>query len=218
MLEVRWYLKFGGDPGRPGCHLYPSEGTMRAYRMLLPALALAISVPAAAQNEVPAALQSLKPHQIVQAVAAERQTLDLTAVQERRLDSLDQAIRSEPHRYAAAPSPGKAHQDARMQPMMSDQQAYADALAILTPEQRTRARARFSDADYRLPPELKPARAGAGQAGEPLHQHAPGAAPDQQSTKPAETAKDPLQHRGGEAPRAVDADTSKPANPVTHQR
>ena len=191
---------------------------MRAYRMLLPALALVISVPAAAQNEVPAALRSLKPHQIVQAVAAERQTLDLTAVQERRLDSLHQAIRSEPHRYEAAPSPGKAHQDVRMQSMLSEQQADADALAILTPEQRNSARTRFSDAEYRLPPELQAGRAAAGRAGEPLRQHAPGAAPTQQSTKPAETANDPLQHRGGEAPRAVEGDSGKPANPVTHQR
>ena len=192
---------------------------MRAYRMLLPALALVISVPAAAQNEVPAALRSLRPHQIVEAVAAERQALNLTAVQERRLDSLRQAIRSEPHRYEAAPSPGKAHQDARMQPMMSEQQAYADALAILTPEQRNRARTRFSDAEYRLPPQLQPGQAAGARAGEPLRQHAPGAAPAEQSTKPAETAQEPLQHHGGEAPKeAVENDSGKPANPVTHQR
>ena len=191
---------------------------MRAYQILVPVLALTISVPAAAQNEVPAALQSLKPHQIVEAVAAERQTLELTTVQERRLDSLHLAIRSEPHRYEAAPSPGKAHRNARMQPMISGQRAYEDALAVLTPEQRTRVRARFSDTAYRLPPELQGGQAAAARAGEPLRQHAPGAAPAEQSTKPADTAHDPLQHRGGEFPPAVEGDSGKPADPVTHQR
>jgi len=191
---------------------------MRAYRMLLPVLALTISVPAAAQNEVPAAFRSLKPHQIVEAVAAEKQTLDLTTVQARRLDSLHLAIRSEPHRYEATPSPGKAHRNVRMQPMISGQRAYADALAILTPAQRARAGARFSDPEYRLPAELQQAEAAAARAGEPLRQHVPGAAPAEESTKPAETAHDPLQHRGGETPRAVEGDSGKPANPVTHQQ
>lgn len=186
--------------------------------MLVPALALAISVPAAAQNEVPAALRSLKPHQVVEAMAAERQTLDLTTVQERRLDSLHLAIRSEPHRYEAVPSPGKAHRNARMQPMISGQRAYADALAILTPEQRTRARAWFSDAEYRLPPGLQRGQAAPDRAGEPLRQHAPGATPAQQSTKQADSATDPLQHRGGETPPAIEGDSGKPRNPVTHQQ
>lgn len=191
---------------------------MRAYRMLVPVLALAISLPAAAQNEVPAALRSLKPHQIVEAVAAERQALELTAVQERRLDSLHLAIRSEPHRYEVAPSPGKAHRNARMQPMISGQRAYEDALAVLTPEQRSRARARFSDAAYRLPPELRGGQTAADRAGEPLRQHTPGAAPAEHSTKPEDTAHDPMLHRGGETPSAAEGDSGKPANPVTHQR
>jgi hypothetical protein len=186
--------------------------------MLLPVLALAISVPAAAQDEVPAALRGLKPHQMVEAIAAERQTLDFTTVQARRLDSLHLAIRSEPHRYEVAPSPGKAHRNARMQPMISGQRAFADALAILTPEQRARALARFSDAEYRLPPELQGGRAAAERAGEPLHQHAPAAAPAEESTKPTDAAHDPLLHRGGETPRAVEGDSGKPANPVTHQQ
>jgi hypothetical protein len=161
---------------------------MRAYRMLVPALALAMSVPAAAQNELPAPLRNLKPHQIVEAVAAERQALELTTVQERRLDSLHLAIRSEPHRYEAAPSPGKAHRNVRMQPMISGQRAYEDALAVLTPEQRTRAGARFSDTAYRLPPELRGGQAAADWTGKPVRQHAPAAAPAEQSTKPADTA------------------------------
>jgi hypothetical protein len=191
---------------------------MRAYQILVPVLALAMSAPLAAQNEVPAALRSLKPHQIVEAVVAERQTLELTPVQERRLDSLHLAIRREPHRYEKAPSPGKAHRNAKMQPMISGQGAYADALTILTPDQRARAGARFSAPEYRLPAELRQTEAAAARAGEPLRQHAPGAAPAEESTKPAETAHDPLQHRGGETPRAVEGDSGKPANPVTHQQ
>jgi hypothetical protein len=186
--------------------------------MLLPALTLAISVPAAAQNEVPAALRGLRPHQIVEAVAAERQALNLTTVQERRLDSLHLAIRSEPHRYEAAPAPGKAHRNTRMRPMISAQRAYAAALGILTPEQRTRVRVRFSDAEYQLPPELQRGEAAAGQAEAPLRDHATGAASGQESTQRADTADDPLLHRGGETTRAVEGDSGKPANPVTHQQ
>ena len=104
---------------------------MRTHQLLAPVLMLLVSAPAAAQDQVPTAFRSLKPYQIVEAMAADR-SLDLTAVQGRRLDSLRLAIRGEPHRYEGAPSP-KAHQNVRMQPMISRQEAYADALAILTP-------------------------------------------------------------------------------------
>ena len=189
---------------------------MLARRMLVPALVLAISTPAMAQKEVPAALQSLKPHQIVEAVMAERQALGFTEIQVGRLESLHQAVRTEPHRYVVAPSM-KAHQNVRMTPMISKQRAYADALAILTPDQRTRAAARFGDPSYQLPKELhaRPPVA-QGQAQEPLQGHAAGAPPAEQgtdSTKPG----DPLQHRGGEFPAAVEGESGKPSNPVTHK-
>jgi hypothetical protein len=184
--------------------------------MLVPALVLAISAPAAAQDQVPAALQSLKPHQIVEAVAAERQTLDLTAVQVRRLDSLHLAIWKEPHRYEAAPSI-KAHRNVRMKPMISKKRAYADALAILTPEQRTQAATRFGDPQYQLPEELQARRPVAeGEVQEPLQHHAAGAAPAGQASDSAKPG-DPLQHRGGETPPAQDGKTGKPTNPITHK-
>lgn len=189
---------------------------MRVYRMVVPLLMLAISAPAAAQNEVPAVFRNLQPYQIIEAVAAERQTLNLTEVQEQQLDSLRLAIRAEPHRYKAARAPGKAHRNVRMQPMISGQRAYADALAVLTPAQRARARDRFSDAQYQLPPELQ--RAQADPSGAPLRQHAPDGAPTQQSTSAADSTKDPLLHRGGETPPDMDADSTKPSDPVTHQR
>jgi hypothetical protein len=184
--------------------------------MLVPALVLAISTPAMAQKEVPAALQSLKPHQIVEAVIAERPALGFTEIQVRRLDSLHQAVRTEPHRYETAPSL-KAHRNVRMKPMISKQRAYTDALAILTADQRTRAAARFGDPEYRLPEELQ-ARgpAAEGQATEPLRRHAEGAAPAGQATDSAKPG-DPLQHRGGEFPTAVEGDSEKPTNPVTHK-
>ena len=151
---------------------------MRADRILVPILALAMTMPVAAQDRVPNALRSLRPHQIVQAVTAERHTLGLTVAQQRRLDSLHLAIRSEPHRYVAAPVPGKAHENFRMQPMISRHGAYASALAVLTPEQRARAAARFGSVHYQLPPELQPRLSDARQpATEPLrHQH-PGQTP-----------------------------------------
>jgi hypothetical protein len=139
--------------------------------MLVPILALAISAPAVAQDQVPPALGSLRAHQIVEAVAAEGQTLDLTPAQQRQLDSLHLAIRNEPHRYVAGAVPGKAQENFRMRPMVSRQQAYTDALAILAPDQRARAAARFGAADYRLPAGLQPRTAARSPATDPLQHH-----------------------------------------------
>jgi hypothetical protein len=208
-----------------GCNRAPSQANlnqgeaMLAYRMLVPALVLAISAPAAAaQNEVPAALRDLKPHQIVEAVMAEREALGLTIVQERKLDSMHLAIRSETHRYRTTPSPGKAHRNTRMQPMISDQKAFDEALAVLTPEQRGRAITRFNDAEYRLPPELRGERAASERESAPLAGHAPGAGPAQESAKSSDSTSDPLQHHGGEAPPpAAQGESGKPTNPVTHR-
>ena len=60
---------------------------MRVRTILVPVLLLAASTPMAAQQQVPAALQPLKPHQIVEAVSAEQgSTLHLTSIQVRRLE------------------------------------------------------------------------------------------------------------------------------------
>lgn len=208
----------GWNQGPPKGEINVNQGeSMRAYQMLVPVLALAMSAPAAAQNQVPAGLRSLRPHQIVEAVAAEQQTLDLTAAQQHRLDSLHLAIRSEPHRYVASPGPGKAHQNLRMRPMISRQRAYAKALAILTPDQRARATARFGAADYRLPAGLQAGTADARRlAADPLGHHIADNTPVSQSAKSIEAAKDPLQHHFGQAPAVQDAGAS-PANPMTHR-
>ena len=189
---------------------------MLAHRMLVPALVLAISTPAAAQDQVPAAFRSLKPHQIVEAVIAERETLDFTEIQARQLDSVHLAVRDEVHRYERSPSL-KAHQNVRMKPMISKRRAYAHALAILTPEQRARAAARFNDAEYQLPMELQATASRAEkQAAEPLGHHVEGGAPTAEATDSAKL-EGPLEHRGGQAPPARDGDSGKPTNPVTHQ-
>lgn len=192
---------------------------MLAYRMLVPAVMLAIGAPAvAAQNEVPAALRNLKPHQLVEAVLAERQALDLTGVQERSLDSMHLAIRSEPHRYRTTGAPSKAHRSTRMLPMISDEEAFEDAMAVLTPEQRKRALAKFNDPEYRLRPELRREPAASDRGREPLGRHAPGAGPAKEGTKPTDSTGDPLQHHGGEAPRAAtQGEGGKPTDPVTHR-
>lgn len=192
---------------------------MRVRTMLVPVLILAASTPMAAQQEVPAPLKGLKPHQIVEAVAAERQSLELTDVQVSRLDSLHLAVRKEPHRYEPSPSQ-KAHQNVRMKPMISKQRAYADALAILTPEQRGRAATRFADPEYRLPEEFQRQAAGTDSTrpGDPLQRHGAGAAPTGQAAGDTSVG-DPLQHRGGAGvPPEQAADSDKPApKPLEHQ-
>ena len=184
--------------------------------MLVPVLALAISASAAAQEKVPAAFRGLRPDQMVEAVAAERHTLGFTPEQARRLDSLRLAIRTESHRYAPAPVPGKAHENRRMRPMISGQRAYADALAILTADQRARATTRFEAADYRLPAGLQP-RLGQPAATEPLRHHAADTAQLPPSTKTGDAAEDPLQHHLGETPTAEDTGATT-ANPMTHHQ
>lgn len=188
---------------------------MLAHRLLLPALLLALSTPAAAQSDVPAALRSLKPHQIIEAVMAERERSAFTDTQVQWLDSLHTAIRKEPHRYEG-PAPGIYQY--RMRPMVSRSRAYADAISILTPEQRAQVEARFNDPKYRASTGTPRPQTAAKQSEEPLSHHAAGAKPTQQSSKVAETAKDPLRHHSGKAPPAAEGDTGTLANPLTHQR
>lgn len=161
---------------------------------MLPALILAISVPAAAQNQVPTAFRSLRPHQIVEAVAAERETLHLTPAQERRLDSLHLAIRGERHRYVVSTT-FKGYPSYRMAPMISRTRAYAGALGILTPEQRSRAMLLFTEAGYGIPERLRNNRAVREGRPEPLGHHVAGAGPARQSTQAFDVNKDPLSHK-----------------------
>ena len=106
-----------------------------------------LTVPAAARDAVPAALEDLKPHEIVEAVVSEARSLALTSEQTRRLDSLHFAVRDERHQWERQPN-RKAHQRLRMKPMISRREAYSGSMAILTPTQRVEVVKRFDAPDY----------------------------------------------------------------------
>lgn len=110
------------------------------------AAAFAIA-PVEAQERVPAALDNLKPHEIVEAISAEATALQLAPDQVRRLDSLHVAIRDERHQWVAT-SGNKAHAYLRMKPMISADRAYNDAVAILTSDQRATLGRVLADTSY----------------------------------------------------------------------
>ncbi|MDX2120266.1 MAG: hypothetical protein SF070_04270 [Gemmatimonadota bacterium] len=108
---------------------------------LIQALALAATIGATQGDPpVPAGLRSLPPHAVVAQLLAKRTDLGLSWQQTARLDSLHFAIRSEKHRYTREGV--KAHQ-LRHVPMISRQEAFGQAVAVLTPEQQSRLEALF---------------------------------------------------------------------------
>ena len=110
-------------------------------------IAVAIQSPALAQQQVPRSLESYKPHEIVEAVISEAGALRLTGDQVKRLDDLHLSVRGEHHRWAPAPG-NKAHEALRMKPMISQERAYTDALAILTVNQREQLGRTFEAPGY----------------------------------------------------------------------
>lgn len=86
--------------------------------------------------KLPARFQSVKPHQIVEEILRERARLGLSDAQTKQLDELHVMIRDEKHRYSHRG--GKPHKT-RHQQMVTREQAFADAMALLSPEQRLRA-------------------------------------------------------------------------------
>jgi hypothetical protein len=98
---------------------------------------------------VPASLQNLKPHEIVEAFLAESGSLGLNAQQNRDLETLHLAVRDEPHRYTRRAHGVRGPKHMMMEPMISKRRAYNDALSYLTPEQQGRAASRFRDPAYR---------------------------------------------------------------------
>lgn len=84
---------------------------------------------------VPRAYQGFKPYQVVEQVMAQREVLSLTDEQFARLDDLALAIRNEKHGFTH--QGGKPHQTQHV-PMISRQEAFEQALAVLTPEQQAR--------------------------------------------------------------------------------
>ena len=117
-----------------------------SYRTTAMLLAI-LAVPGAAQDAIPAPLEDLKPHEIVEAVVSEARSLALTGDQNRRLDSLHLAVRDERHQWERQPN-RKAHQRLRMRPMISAREAYSGALGMLSPTQRAAVVKRFDGPDY----------------------------------------------------------------------
>ncbi len=107
---------------------------------LTAALLLTAATSARAAGPVPATFRNLKPYQVVEQIMAQQQVLNLTNEQFISLDDLSLAIRSEKHRFTH--QGGKPHVTQHM-PMLSQQQAYDQALAILTPDQQLRLQALF---------------------------------------------------------------------------
>lgn len=119
----------------------------RASLMTAALIAAVATASASGQEPVPATLQNLKPHEIVEAVTSESKTVGLTPEQLGRLDSLHVAVRDERHHWKPVPG-NKAHKRKKMAPMISAEQAYGDAMTILTPKQRGTLTSRFADSTY----------------------------------------------------------------------
>jgi hypothetical protein len=77
---------------------------------------------------------------VVEQIMAQREVLALTDEQFARLDDLSTAIRTEKHRFTH--QGGKPH-ETRHVPMVTQQQAYDKALAILNPDQQATLQALF---------------------------------------------------------------------------
>ncbi|MEP7327024.1 MAG: hypothetical protein ABI836_13820 [Gemmatimonadota bacterium] len=105
------------------------------------------TVPALAQDQVPASLDAFKPHEVVEAFTAEAKSIGLTVEQLAQLDSLHVAVRDERHHWSSGFG-NKAHQGVRMTPMISREEAFGRAMAILTSAQREAVVRRFNAPDY----------------------------------------------------------------------
>jgi hypothetical protein len=138
--------------------------------MLLPVLALAISVPAAKTG--PGALRGLKPHQMVEQLRLSDRHWTLR--QYRHDGSIPCTSRSVPSPTATRSHPRRGRHTERPDAANDLRTAGLRGCAGNS-DTRTACQslARFSDAEYRLPPELQGGRGAAERAGEPLHQHAP---------------------------------------------
>ena len=101
----------------------------------LAAVLLATAATARAELPVPASFSSLKPYQVVELLMAEREVLGITDQQFTALDQVSLEIRNERHQFVHRG--GKPHRT-RHVPMISRQQAFDRALALLTPAQQER--------------------------------------------------------------------------------
>jgi hypothetical protein len=114
--------------------------TVRTVLGLTAALLLSASAIARADGPVPQTYRSLKPYQVVEQVMAQKAVLGLTDQQFTLLDDLSIAIRTEKHSFTH--QGGKPHNTQHV-PMVTRQQAYDEALAVLTPDQQARLEAMY---------------------------------------------------------------------------
>jgi hypothetical protein len=97
---------------------------------------------------VPGAFKNLKPYQVVEQIMAQREALSLTEQQFAQLDQLSLAVRNEKHLYAH--QGGKPHNTQHV-PMISRGDAFAQAMAVLTPEQQAQVKFLFPEPVVRAP-------------------------------------------------------------------
>ncbi len=127
--------------------------SVRTVLGLTTALVLAAAIPARADGPVPQALKSFKPYQVVEQIITQQRVLSLSEDQVIRLGDLSTAIRTEKHQWMH--QGGKPHTSVHM-PMIGRQQAYEQALAILTPEQRDRLAALYPEPAPATAPRTRP--------------------------------------------------------------
>jgi hypothetical protein len=96
---------------------------------------------ARAGGPVPQAFESLKPYQVVEQIMAFQEVLALSDEQVTRLGDLSAALRTEKHQWTHHQG-GKPHSMQHV-PMVTKQQAYDQALEILTADQQARLEALF---------------------------------------------------------------------------
>ncbi len=104
------------------------------------ALLLAAATPASAHTLMPRAFNGLRPCHLVEEIMAQREALSLSYEQFGKLHDLSLSIRNEPHRFTHRG--GKPHLTQHM-PMVTREQAYDEALAVLTPDQQARVEVLF---------------------------------------------------------------------------
>jgi len=125
---------------------------MFALTLLAAALLSGTATPADSIPPIPAGLKPLAAHEVVMQVRDQQAALGLTDQQVLDLDALHTQIRTEKHQYKH--QAGKP-MDMQHVPMISQAQAYDEAMAVLTPEQQQRCQAIFA-APARTPAHRKP--------------------------------------------------------------
>ena len=137
--ERHQYSHNGGKPAHAARHqqmITRSQAYADAMAILTPeqrgdAVALLTTLPETIK--LPVRLTSMKPHEVVERILAQRKRLGLSDAQAGQLQELHVTIRDEKHVYS---HDGSKPHNTRHRTMITRQQAFADAMAVLSPEQR----------------------------------------------------------------------------------